>query len=411
MPRAPSATPRARSACSATTSVATPSPLFFVTASRGPQAQPKKSARRRRDRRAAQAEPLGLRDQRERSRRTRSASARRPCARCSGRGLRRPCRGASTRSGPARLRARRVEPVADVREFSLAPRALHHRVRRAVSLLPDLVRLEVEALADGGPRCPARKMIPAAHALRACLALKLWSIERKSHVMALVADEGLALVRRAQRHPEEELPLRVLLARSTTPARRRCSPPGIGRRARGRHALRRRVLQSRLPLRALLRRGPAGRAPLRLDAQPRASRACSPSSPRTPRAARSATPTPICARARRPRRSSASSTSGRRHHGEHPRHLVFDSRLTTYANLARLDEMGITFITLRRRSPSCSPRSPRSPPSAWRPVELDVPARKFTHPARLRADGQARGLRRSASSSSTTSATRSRRSC
>ena len=36
-------------------------------------------------------------------------------------------------------------------------------------------------------------MIPAEHALRACLALKLWSIERKSHVMALVADEGLAL--------------------------------------------------------------------------------------------------------------------------------------------------------------------------------------------------------------------------
>ena len=36
-------------------------------------------------------------------------------------------------------------------------------------------------------------MIPAEHALRASLALKLWSIERKSHVMALVADEGLGL--------------------------------------------------------------------------------------------------------------------------------------------------------------------------------------------------------------------------
>ena len=36
-------------------------------------------------------------------------------------------------------------------------------------------------------------MIPADHALRSCLALKLFSIERHSHVMALVADEGLAL--------------------------------------------------------------------------------------------------------------------------------------------------------------------------------------------------------------------------
>src|SRR5437016_2812656 len=40
---------------------------------------------------------------------------------------------------------------------------------------------------------PGSRMIPAAHALRASLALKLWSIERKRHIMALVADEGLAL--------------------------------------------------------------------------------------------------------------------------------------------------------------------------------------------------------------------------
>ena len=36
-------------------------------------------------------------------------------------------------------------------------------------------------------------MIPIEHALRASLALKLWSIERKSHVMALVAEQGLPL--------------------------------------------------------------------------------------------------------------------------------------------------------------------------------------------------------------------------
>jgi hypothetical protein len=36
-------------------------------------------------------------------------------------------------------------------------------------------------------------MIPSGHALRTALALKLWAIERKSHVTALVADPGLAL--------------------------------------------------------------------------------------------------------------------------------------------------------------------------------------------------------------------------
>src|ERR1700683_1465265 len=55
-----------------------------------------------------------------------------------------------------------------------------------------LVRLDGNALALGA-KLPGSRMIPAAHALRAALALKLWSIERKSHIMALVADEGLAL--------------------------------------------------------------------------------------------------------------------------------------------------------------------------------------------------------------------------
>src|ERR1700681_3555714 len=40
---------------------------------------------------------------------------------------------------------------------------------------------------------PGSKMTPAEQALRSCLALKLWSIEPHSHIMALVADEGLAL--------------------------------------------------------------------------------------------------------------------------------------------------------------------------------------------------------------------------
>jgi hypothetical protein len=31
---------------------------------------------------------------------------------------------------------------------------------------------------------------------------------------------------------------------------------------------------------------------------------------------------------------------------------VFDSQLTTYTNLVRLQKMDITFITLRRRSPA-----------------------------------------------------------
>jgi hypothetical protein len=67
-------------------------------------------------------------------------------------------------------------------------------------------------------------------------------------------------------------------------------------------------------------------------------------------------------------------------HGELPRHLVFDSRLTTYPNLVRLDDMHITFITLRRRSPALRKEIALVPRSAWRTLELDVPTRKYRSP-------------------------------
>ena len=59
---------------------------------------------------------------------------------------------------------------------------------------------------------------------------------------------------------------------------------------------------------------------------------------------------------------------------------MFDSQLTTYANLVRLHEMGITFMTLRRRSPALLKEIALLPRSAWRTVELDVPTRKYRTP-------------------------------
>ena len=69
-----------------------------------------------------------------------------------------------------------------------------------------------------------------------------------------------------------------------------------------------------------------------------------------------------------------------RHHGALPKHLVFDSPLTTYANWARIDEMGITFMTLRRHSPALLKEIALLPRSAWRRIELDVPTRTYRTP-------------------------------
>ena len=70
----------------------------------------------------------------------------------------------------------------------------------------------------------------------------------------------------------------------------------------------------------------------------------------------------------------------KRTHGQWPRHLVFDSKLTTQQGLARLDQMNIPFITLRRRSRKLLEQVYGLPPSAWRTVELDVPTRKYRTP-------------------------------
>ena len=86
-----------------------------------------------------------------------------------------------------------AEPVADVRGFGLvADTEFVTRCGGLFLFVPDLVRLQVAGLA-GAAKLPGSVMIPAEHALRAALALKLWSIERKSHIMALVADPGLGL--------------------------------------------------------------------------------------------------------------------------------------------------------------------------------------------------------------------------
>ena len=51
--------------------------------------------------------------------------------------------------------------------------------------------------------------------------------------------------------------------------------------------------------------------------------------------------------------------------GRLPEELIFDSKLTTYANLNKLNRMGIQFITLRRRSHELAAR--RSPRRRRRP--------------------------------------------
>src|SRR5439155_26638898 len=82
--------------------------------------------------------------------------------------------------------------MADVRTLSLEPRSFRTRLGGLwlfVPLMRDIRLAEVLSKAD----LPGSIPIPAEQAVRTLLALKLIGKERKSHVMDLVFDEGIAL--------------------------------------------------------------------------------------------------------------------------------------------------------------------------------------------------------------------------
>jgi hypothetical protein len=67
--------------------------------------------------------------------------------------------------------------------------------------------------------------------------------------------------------------------------------------------------------------------------------------------------------------------------GDELKYLVFDSKFTTYQNLAKLNHTGIKFLTIRRRGKNIVDNLNQKPPSAWK--KLRVPM----------ADGKARTLK------------------
>jgi transposase len=67
-------------------------------------------------------------------------------------------------------------------------------------------------------------------------------------------------------------------------------------------------------------------------------------------------------------------------HGELDSTLVFDSKLTSYENLNAINQMGIQFITLRRRGKKLTAAVQQIPANRWKKVHLDIPKRKYKTP-------------------------------
>ena len=90
---------------------------------------------------------------------------------------------------------------ADVRALDLSPRSVRTRFGGLFLFLPWLARIPLDALLQQA-RFPGSRQVPAACAVRALLALKLFGAARHSHVMSEVFDDGLALFAGLNRPPK-----------------------------------------------------------------------------------------------------------------------------------------------------------------------------------------------------------------
>jgi hypothetical protein len=269
-----------------------------------------------------------------------------------------------------------IEPVADVRAFSMVERQFVTACGGLFLFVPALIQLDLDKVARDA-RLPGSRMIPREHALRACLALKLWAVERKSHVMALAADQGLALFAGLNAIPKKSYYSEY------------SSPVDHGSTVRMLASWNRRVASSELL--------PGNSFNLDFHSVPYngedaivENHYVSMRSRSQPSVlvflAHDADGRAFCYGNADLRKGEQSEEIFRfiafwkRVRGNLPRHLVFDSKLTTLANLARLDVMGITFITLRSRSAGLLCEIESIPTPAWRRIRLDNPIRQYRTP-------------------------------
>jgi hypothetical protein len=276
---------------------------------------------------------------------------------------------------PAAIRPR-TQATADVRALSLEPRSFRTRLGGLfffVPLLKDIRLTEVLRQAD----LPGSQMIPAEQALRSLLALKLVGTERKSHVMDLVCDQGIALFAGLNVVPKRSYlasySSRVdhravvrLMAAWFDEVRRAGLPRGDSIDLDF-HSVPANTQEEPLEKHYISSRSRAQQGVLVFLARDAAARV-------------------LCyAHAGIPKDQKAAeilrfADFWQERTGSLPRELVFDSQLTTYQHLHQLNQRGIGFLTLRRRTRSLLGHIWSLPASAWRRITLSSLTRAYRTP-------------------------------
>ena len=266
--------------------------------------------------------------------------------------------------------------VADIRQLDLSPASFRTKFGGLFLFLPMLASIPLDRiLQDAG--FPGSQMIPAGCAMRSLLALKLFGTARHSHVMSQVLDQGLALFAGLN-----VIPKRSYLTEYSCRIAPTCYPELMRRwfdaasrlgLPRGRsfdldfHTIPFHGEDALMEKHYISKRSRRQKGILAFLAQDAATRV-------------------FCYANGELRKDDQNDEVLRfarfwkERTGQYPQELIFDSKLTTYANLNELNQLGIQFITLRRRSKGLMREIDQTSASAWRRIELKGVSRQYTHP-------------------------------
>jgi hypothetical protein len=269
-----------------------------------------------------------------------------------------------------------IAAVADVRHLDLSPRTFRTPLAGLFLFVPLLDRINLQHVVTRA-HLPGSQQIPAAQAVRSLLALKLIGAERKSHVMDLVLDDAIAVFAGIN-----VVPKRSYLAAYSSRIDHKAS-------LRFMEIWLKQVEQAGLPHGASFDLD-FHSVPANSNEEPLEKHYVS---------SRSRSQKGILvflardAEQRVLRYANAGVTKSeqadeilrfvefwKKHTGSLPDELVFDSQLTTYEKLSKLNRQGIRFITLRRRSRKMLREIYSQPDSAWRRISLPALTRMYRSP-------------------------------
>jgi hypothetical protein len=269
-----------------------------------------------------------------------------------------------------------VADVADVGQLDLTARQIKTDFGGLFLFLPWLATIPFDRIMSQAG-LPGSKMVPAGCAIRALLGLKLFGTARHGHVMSAVLDEGLALFAGLN-----VIPKRSFLTEYSCRIDPACYPKlmrrwfdavsGLGLPRGGSfdldfHTIPFHGEDALVEKHYVSKRSRKQKGILAFLAQDADTRV-------------------FCYANGQLRKDEQNDEILRfvkfwkQRTGHLPQELIFDSKLTTHANLNELNRQHIDFITLRRRSRRLLEEIAAEPPSAWRRIELENVSRLYKTP-------------------------------